>query len=400
MVLKPIPLSAFTPTFIPPVTGVGGSSAPIANSFDSSGLFPYRSRSSSANKRRRGEEIDLVFDRSEAYPPLHPPAKPSLNIPVIRELVVAATAAGGEIRDLLDDAEADPKMKSIGKLTLALLSVAEAMLEGGFVPLSSSGSRDQTTLAPRRRGSTASQPPILLPKPMPAGLKELKEGLERAEKESVLFDANLGPEPIANRNSLATALSSGIRAAAVSTATDGGTDTVEAVRIMEDALSCVADMEFLGQRSKQFYNKADASDTRNGKFCSMPVKFKFDEKEARINFERSIKQNCKLKAVMSLPQPIRKEQSAFIRALRQRYPNRIVTARPDISSLELVAFMKNEGASGWTRCWETVAIPHGILLPGYNPREVIILPPTLQVEETGGPPTVEGSMDYAGAAAC
>ena len=95
MVLKPIPLSAFTPTFIPPVTGVGGSSAPIANSFDSSGLFPYRSRSSSANKRRRGEEIDLVFDRSEAYPPLHPPAKPSLNIPVIRELVVAATAAGG-----------------------------------------------------------------------------------------------------------------------------------------------------------------------------------------------------------------------------------------------------------------------------------------------------------------
>ena len=192
MVLKPIPLSAFTPTFIPPVTGVGGSSAPIANSFDSSGLFPYRSRSSSANKRRRGEEIDLVFDRSEAYPPLHPPAKPSLNIPVIRELVVAATAAG-EIRDLLDDAEADPKMKSIGKLTLALLSVAEAMLEGGFVPLSSSGSRDQTTLAPRRRGSTASPLPILLPKPMPAGLKELKEGLERAEKESVLFDANLGP---------------------------------------------------------------------------------------------------------------------------------------------------------------------------------------------------------------
>ena len=69
MVLKPIPLSAFTPTFIPPVTGVGGSSAPIANSFDSSGLFPYRCRSSSANKRRRGEEIDLVFDRSEAYPP-------------------------------------------------------------------------------------------------------------------------------------------------------------------------------------------------------------------------------------------------------------------------------------------------------------------------------------------
>ena len=104
MVLKPIPLSAFASSFVPPVTGIGGLLAPVANSFDRSGLFQQQGRLGTGTKRRRGEEIDQVFDRSEVYPPLHPPAKPSLNIPVIRELVVAATAAGGEIRDLLDDA--------------------------------------------------------------------------------------------------------------------------------------------------------------------------------------------------------------------------------------------------------------------------------------------------------
>jgi hypothetical protein len=30
----------------------------------------------------------------------------------------------------------------------------------------------------------------------------------------------------------------------------------------------------------------------------------------------------------------------------------------------MVAFMKNEGDRGWSRCRETVPIPRGILLPG------------------------------------
>ena len=180
-------------------------------------------------------------------------------------------------------------------------------------------------------------------------MKELQESLERAEKETVLFDANLGLESAANRNTLATALSSGIRAAAVGIATEQ-------------------------ERSPD--NRHDAGDNRNGNFCTMPIKIKFDEKESRINFERTIKQNCNLRAVMSLPQPIRTEQSAFLKALRKRYPLKIVTVRPDTRSLEFVAFTKSEGDKQWTRCPETLAIPHNILLSDYNPREEIILSPS------------------------
>ena len=399
MVLKPIPLSAFAPSFVPPVTGIGGLLAPVANSFDGSGLFQQRGRLGTGTKRRRGEEIDQVFDRSEVYPPLSAPGKPTFNIPVIRELVISASSAGRDIRDLLEDQDTDPKIKSLGKITLSLLAVVEAMLEGGFVPLSSMAVGSQKTLAPGRRGSTAGTPPIPPPKPSPAGLKELQESLERAEKETVLFDANLGLESAANRNTLATALSSGIRAAAVGIATEQERSPDEAVRVMEDALSCVADMEFLGPRSKKFYNRHDAGDNRNGNFCTMPIKIKFDEKESRINFERTIKQNCNLRAVMSLPQPIRTEQSAFLKALRKKYPLKIVTVRPDTRSLEFVAFTKSDGDKQWTRCQETLAIPPNILLGDYNPREEIILSSSTRVDGDSYSPQAESHVVSSGSEA-
>ncbi len=42
-----------------------------------------------------------------------------------------------------------------------------------------------------------------------------------------------------------------------------------------------------------------------------------------------------------------------------------MTARPDTSSLSFIAFMKEEGGNGWSRCRESVPIPRGIMLPGY-----------------------------------
>ena len=47
---------------------------------------------------------------------------------------------------------------------------------------------------------------------------------------------------------------------------------------------------------------------------------------------------------MSLPKPIRKELSAFNMAVRAAYPGKIIMTRVDISSLRLVAFMKDDGA--------------------------------------------------------
>jgi hypothetical protein len=250
------------------------------------------------------------------------------------------------------------------------------MIECGIMPLTSSASCRSAGGA----GTGEKIAPIPPPKPAaPAGLKELREGLEKADRESILFDADLGNMTLANRKSLAAAFSAGIRAAAVSTARSANEDPAEAVRVMDDALSVVQDMDFIGASSKPFHGKTD-SDMRNGKFCTMPIKFKFEDRDSRIHFETSMRKYCTLRASMSLPYAIRKEQAAFQRAVRERYPGEVATVRVDTLSMSLQAYKKADGEKKWMKCPESVPLPPGILLQGYTPREHFALPPLLQCE--------------------
>jgi hypothetical protein len=378
MPMKPIPLAAYCADFIPPVTGINGNLAPVANCYDGTGNFDGRPRIGSLSKKRKVGELDDIFDLSKQYPPLEAPPRPSLDLKEIKTLLVTATAAGEEIRPLLDANDTDPKFKALGSLSIALLDVVAAIVENGLVPLSGSanGCGSDSGSAARSGGSgsryNAAPPPP--PKSHSPGLKELRECLEKADRESVMFDADLGKHSMGNRQGLNAALSDGIRNLAVKNANNAGKDPTEAVRAMNDALGCVNDIDFIGIRSEPIKVRENSNQPVTD-CCTMPVKLRFEDRNSRLHFERTVKSVCGLRATMSLPKPIREEQAVFLRAIKERYPGRIVTARPDIATLRLVAFHKLHGEGKWQKCAESVSIPHGILLPGYNVRKEIVLPP-------------------------
>jgi hypothetical protein len=174
---------------------------------------------------------------------------------------------------------------------------------------------------------------------------------------------------------------------AIQNACENGADPAEAVRSMDDALGCVAEMDFIGIRSEKIKPRPGAipnPDQPEKNYCTMPVKFKFEDRNTRLHFERTIKNTCNLRAVMSLPKPIREEQSAFVKALRAKYPGKIITARPDIHTLRFVAFYKGDKERRWEKCTETIPIPTGIMLPEYKPRKEIALPdPDVVMEAVG-----------------
>ena len=85
-----------------------------------------------------------------------------------------------------------------------------------------------------------------------------------------------------------------------------------------------------------------------------------------MHFERTFRKKCGLRATMSLSPPIRKELSAFNKAVRAAYPEMIVMTRPDIATLSFVAFIKEDGAGSWTKCPATHPIPHNIMDDNYN----------------------------------
>jgi hypothetical protein len=363
--MKPIPLSAYCDNFVPPITGFRGSSTPHANSFDPSGNFQSRPRVGSANKRPWSEEIDLVYDLNAEYPPLVTPAKQGLNVNEIKKLLVDAVTAGQEARAVLDQPDTDPKLKAFGNLSLSLLSVVSAMVETGIVPLATA-----TQNAEKKSAPPTSQKPE-------AGVRELKEALLKADREAVIFYADLGKLGLANRTALANAFSAGLRAKVVENAKSNGQDPAEAIRVTDDALSCVSDMEFIGTRSERAKDRSGAEKT----FFTMPVKVKFEDRDARINFEKQVKNTAGLRAVMSLPKPIRVEQSAFQKALRDRYKSDFIMVKPDPRTLRLISFRKEGGEGKWFRGEEELALPPGIMLPGYKAREAIVLTPEISVAE-------------------
>jgi hypothetical protein len=128
----------------------------------------------------------------------------------------------------------------------------------------------------------------------------------------------------------------------------------------------VQDMEFIGFSSKKFTGRNE-EDMRKNTFCTMPIKFRFEDRNARIHFETAMRNHCTLKASISLPKPIREEQSAFLKALRSKYAGQIVTVRPDTANMALQGFIKPEGQK-WERLPDRVALDYGILLPGYKVR--------------------------------
>jgi hypothetical protein len=130
-------------------------------------------------------------------------------------------------------------------------------------------------------------------------------------------------------------------------------------------------MEFIGEKSKKFIKEGDA---RSNTFCTMPVKFKFEDRSSRINFEKTLREQCGLRASISLPKPIRTEMGAFAKAVRTRYPDQVVVARLDTMHRVFYALRKMHGAQSWTKCVERLELPTGILLPDYSARTTIVLP--------------------------
>jgi len=364
---------------VPPVTGTNRNPRPVANFFDDSRTF--RDRSHSQKRRRhdddrhagRDELLDAVYDLTNDFPPVAPPERPAVDVANIKSILVEATTMAEGLRPVLDREDLPQESRAIVSMLVTLVNLVGAVVEKGLEPLSATvvgcgatTSRSFAQAARRMANPTAQQPKIA------AGQKELVEALKRSDTESVLFGANLGGAETAHRGTLNANFTADLRGRTVGGA-EGQPGTVldESLRVVDDALACVENIEFLGQRTQPY--KVPGSGVESG-FCSMPIRLSFSDRDSRMHFERTVKSYTGLKVSQSLPSPIRKQMAAFRRALEARYTGDIVMTRPDHRSLRFVAFRKEGGVGKWNSLEESFPIPLDIMLPGYKVRETVTLP--------------------------
>jgi hypothetical protein len=253
--------------------------------------------------------------------------------------MVRANETATIIRTRIADGTASAEIVELATSSIALLDLISAVVEEGILPLSSS------IAAPSFSAVAGSRPaPATAAKPrLEQGTAELKAALVAADKMAVIFDADLGPSPVANRTALNNALAAGLKAATMKVADETGEDVAEGIRVVNNALSCADNVEFLGQTTARKIYKRDPSKPVTLPFCTMPVRLDFPDRNTRIHFERTVRKHCNLKATMSLPAPIRKYQGLYLQAMRERHRGKTVMVRTDTASLSLIAFTKQEG---------------------------------------------------------
>ncbi len=278
----------------------------VSNLFDASGNFRQRQGSF---KRPRvegggGGSRDAVYDLSRDAVAATLPVQPKLDIGRIRGLMVKANEAATAIRSRISDGTASAEIVELASSSIALLDLISAVVEEGIVPMSSSAVAPTFAVVAGSRNV-----PNAPAKPRPEqGTAELRAALIAAEKTAVIFDADLGPSPVANRTALNIAFSTGLRDATIKAADESGGDPAEGVRVVSDALSCADNVDFLGQTTVRKIDKRDPCKPIALPFCTMPVKLDFPDKNTRIHFEKTVRKHCNLKASISLPKPIRKYQ--------------------------------------------------------------------------------------------
>jgi hypothetical protein len=308
------------------------------------------------------------LSRDAAIPSL--PCAPKIDINKIRALMVKANETATTIRARHSSGSVPDDVRDLTGLSIVLLDLVNAVVEEGLIPVLSSppaASFASVASAPASGSASGTATNNATNRPrLETGTAELKAALTLAEKTAIVFDADLGQSSIANRATLNVAFAAGLKAATMKVASESGSDANEKIRIVNDALSCADNVEFVGQTTARKIDKRDPANPKVSPFCTMPVKLDFPDKNTRMHFEKTLRTHCKVKASMSLPFQIRKYQSMFLKSMKERYVGRVVTARPEASSLSYIAFMKEEGGGGWSRCRESVPIPRGIMLPGYE----------------------------------
>ena len=115
----------------------------------------------------------------------------------------------------------------------------------------------------------------------------------------------------------------------------------DAEETIDDVLSC-SKLEFLGSNSRKFHNNKNPTDSRNGKFCTLPVRMDFKDKETRIQAEISLRKICKVSCSTPYPKNLRKLLDSLVKEGKTIAPDLYIRTRVNVEKLTIDVHAKDK----------------------------------------------------------
>jgi hypothetical protein len=121
-------------------------------------------------------------------------------------------------------------------------------------------------------------------------VKKFREAVKKAESSTLIFNLNLGRVPIMNTSAMSTKASLALAAMAAETENrQGNIPSEDVLATIDDILSVTKNIEFYGKKTKSYIN---SKDKKSGSYCTIPVRYEFDDKETRFEAEKYLRQKC------------------------------------------------------------------------------------------------------------
>jgi hypothetical protein len=191
----------------------------------------------------------------------------------------------------------------------------------------------------KNKGKPAAAPP---PDPTVVAQRKVKQAIREAEKKTLLFNLDMGKVPAMNKDTLSRKVTLALGEKASSGEHDY--DIKDAEEAIDDILSC-SKLEFLGTTSKKFYNKKNPEDARNDTFCTMPVRFEFQDKPTRVQAEKTLRKVCKVSCAVPYPKRLRTLLDTLIAEGKKKCPNTFIRTQVNVDNLTVEAHAKT--GEGW-----------------------------------------------------
>jgi hypothetical protein len=162
------------------------------------------------------------------------------------------------------------------------------------------------------------------------------------KKKTVIFNLDLGKNQAMNKDTLSRKVTEALGTAVRSGQHDYHIGDAE--EVLDDILSC-SKLEFLGTKSKLFFNNRNIEDARNNAMYTMPVRMEFKDRETRFESEIMLRKLCKVNCSVPYPKKLRDKITEMIKTGKSQHPNCYIRTKVSVDNLTVEAHAKT--AAGW-----------------------------------------------------
>jgi hypothetical protein len=188
-------------------------------------------------------------------------------------------------------------------------------------------------------------------------IQKFRETIKESERATLCFNLDMGKVPIMNKDTMNRKATLSLASmAAKLEKKSGDVLSKEAIEAIDDLLSVTTGMQLYGATTKTYRSP---NDPNSGLYCTVPVRYEFDNKDDRVRAEKILRDKCGVSCTTPYPVLVRECIKQIVSNLKPTFTNHAFRVNVDCQNLSFKVATKEKCNKDEVREW----VPYGKGIP-------------------------------------